>query len=115
LDGVGAMMIGIAIAVCSVFLIAGIKDLLIGRSAAPEVEDRIKKAALSVDEVQDVLGIRTLHIGSEKLLVDLDVHMEARLTTRELEQIIDKIKSQIRAEVPSVKFIQVELETPRKT
>lgn len=114
LDGIGAMLIGVAIAVCSVFLLAGIKDLLIGRSAAPEVEERIRKAAMSVDEVKDVLGLRTLHIGSEKLLVDLDVHMEAKLTTTELEKLIDKIKSQIRAEVPSVKFLQVELETPRK-
>ena len=66
------------------------------------------------EEGKDVLGLRNLHNGSEKLLVDLDVHMEAHLTTRELEKLIDKIKAEIRREVPTVKYLQVELETPRK-
>lgn len=111
-DGVGAIIIGITIAIFSIFLIEGIRDLLVGRSATPEVEARIKKAALNVDEVTNVLNIKTLHVGSEKLLVNLDVHMDADLTTRELEKLIDKIKKEVREEVPTVKFLQIELETP---
>lgn len=113
-DGAGAIVIGVAIAISAFFLLEGVRDLLVGRSAAPDVEEKIKKAAMNVDEVSKVLGIKTLHVGSEKLLVDLDVHMEANLTTRELERLIDKIKKEIRAEVPSVKYLQVELETPRE-
>lgn len=113
-DGVGAVLMGVAIAIASIFLIEGIRDLLVGRSAPPEIEQKIRKAALNIEEVQDVLGIKTLHIGPDKLLVDLDVHMEARLTTREIEKLIDKIKEEIRREVPSAKYLQVELETPRR-
>lgn len=112
-DGVGAIVIGIAIAISAFLLLEGVRDLLVGRSAAPDVENRIKKAAMNIEEVKEVLGIKTLHVGSERLLVDLDVHMEANLTTRKLEQLIDKIKKEIRSEVPSVKYLQVELETPR--
>lgn len=113
-DGLGAIIIGISVGIGAVFLIMGIRDLLIGKSASSDVENKIKNAALNVDEVKDVLNIKTLHVGPEKLLVDLDVHMEARLTTRELEKLVDKIKKEIRAEVPTVKYLQVELETPRK-
>lgn len=113
-DGVGAIVIGIAMALSAVFLLEGVRDLLVGRSAPADVENRIKRAALNVDEVQKVLGIKTLHVGSERLLVDLDVHMEANLTTRKLEKLIDKIKREIRREVPTVKYLQVELETPRE-
>lgn len=114
LDGIGAITMGIVVGIGAVFLIAGIRDLLVGKSASSEVEGRIKKAALSVEEVDDVLDLKTLHMGPERLLVNLDVHMNATLTTRQLEKLIDKIKAQIKKEVPAVKYIQVELETPRK-
>ena len=83
-----------------------------GRSASTQTEDRIKKAALSVEEVESVLEIKTLHVGPERLLVNLDVNMKDNLSTQNLEILIDKIKERIRSEVPSVKYLQVELETP---
>lgn len=114
LDGFGAICMGLVVALGAVFLIAGIRDLLVGRSASSEVELKIKKAALQIDEVDEVLGLKTLHMGPERLLVNLDVHMNGTLTTRQLEKLIDKIKAQIKKEVPTVKYLQVELETPRK-
>ena len=111
-DGIGAMAIGISLGISSIFLVLGIRDLLIGRSASTETEKKIKEAALSVDEVNDILDLKTLHVGAEKLLVNLEVHMNSRLSTRELEKLIDKIKENIQKEVPSVKYLQVELETP---
>jgi len=113
-DGLGAMIIGIVLAILSLFLVTGIRELLIGKRASQETEDKIRQAALEIEEVQDVLGIKTMHIGTEKLLVDLDVHMQSRLGTRELEKLIDEVKDKIREKVPSAKYIQVELETPRE-
>ena len=113
-DGLGAVLIGIVLAFLAYLLLLGVRDLLIGKRASPETEAKIRKAALSVEEVREVLGLKTLHIGSEKLLVNLEVHMQSRLTTRELEKLIDKIKQRIELEVPSVKYMQVELETPDK-
>ena len=112
-DGLGAMIIGIVLAVFSLFLVTGIRELLIGKRASAQTEEKIRQAALEVTEVEEVLGIKTLHIGTEKLLVDLDVHMQSKLGTRELERLMDKIKDKIRKKVPSAKYIQVELETPR--
>lgn len=112
-DGLGAMVIGIVLAIFSLFLVLGIRDLLIGKSASEETELRIIKAALLIEEVEEVLDIKTLHLGSEKLLVNLFVHMKSKLSTRELEKLMDKIEDSVRNEVPSAKYIQVELETPR--
>jgi cation diffusion facilitator family transporter len=113
-DGLGAMVIGVVLAVFSLFLVLGTRELLVGKRASEETEAKIKKAALQVQGVEDVLGIKTLYVGSDKLLVDLDVYMQSRLSTRELEILMDKIKGQIREKVPSARYIQVELETPRK-
>lgn len=112
LDGIGAIIIGCVLAVLSIFLIASIRDLLVGRSAAPETEYKIRQAALEINEVDDVLDLKTLHVGSEKLLVNMDVHMSAKLTTRDLERLIDEIKAKVREVVPSVRYLQIELETP---
>ena len=113
-DGIGAMVVGVALAFFAFILLLGIRDLLIGRSASPETEAKIREAALAVDEVAEVLDLKTLHVGSEKLLVNLEVNMNNDLNTDELEHLMDKVKESIQIQVPSVKYIQVELETPEK-
>lgn len=111
-DGLGAILVGVVLAVFAFILLLGIVDLIIGRSASVEVENRIRLAALRTPQVRRVLGLKTLHIGPERLLVNLDVHLKHNLTTTDIEGLIDKIKEDIRKEVPEVKHIQVELETP---
>jgi cation diffusion facilitator family transporter len=111
-DGVGAMVIGVSTAVLALVLIVGIKGLLVGERAEPEVEEKIKEAASSVPQVKDVLALRTMQIGSDKLLVNIDLHVQDRLTTDELEALIDKVEKRVREKVPSIRFVQVELETP---
>lgn len=111
-DGLGAMAIGATLAILSIFIIKGAKDLLVGQAASPEVEEKIKKATKSHPNVLEVLDLRTLQIGPERLLVNIEVHLADRLTTDEIELLIDKIERQIKKEVPSAANIQIELETP---
>lgn len=111
-DGLGAMMIGLLLAVFGVILLFSMRELIIGQSASAEVEDKIRQATLIQPEVKNVLDLKTLHIGSEKLLVNAEVNLKSDLTTKEIEGIIDRIKEGIKKEVPEVKHIQVEVETP---
>ena len=111
-DGIGAMSMGIVLSVLAFFLVLGVKDFLIGKSASPEIEQQIRDAALTVPQVLEVLDLKTMQIGVGKLLVNLEVHMKDRLTTDELEILTDKIKSRVRKEVPTIGHIQVELESP---
>jgi cation diffusion facilitator family transporter len=110
-DGLGAIVIGLMLAVFAVILLIGTVDLIVGRSASIEMEDRIKTVALKIPQVSKVLGLKTLHIGSERLLVNLDVHLQHGLTTDQIEKLVDKIKQSIKTEIPQVKHIQVELNT----
>lgn len=112
-DAVGAMIIGIVTAVLAFILITGVRGFLVGKRASPEIENKIKKSALSIPEVREVLDLRTMQIGSDKLLVNMEVHMKNNLTTDELEELTDKIKLHVQRTVPSVQHIQVELESPR--
>ncbi len=111
-DGLGAMMIGVLLAAFGIILVAAMREMIIGQSASQEVEGKIRKATLIQPEVKKVLDLKTLHIGSDKLLVNAEVNLVSSLTTREIEGIIDRIKVNIKRQVPEVKHIQVEVETP---
>lgn len=111
-DGIGAILIGLSMAVLAFLLLKGVKDLLVGRSAAPEVEENIRTAAKTIPEVKDILDLRTMHLGPEKLLVNLEVHLQDDLDTDEIEKLTDRIKQVVQTKEPTVHHIQVELETP---
>lgn len=111
-DGLGAIIIGVVLAILAFSLLLTIKDLLIGIGASEEVQKQIKKAALEVKGVEGVLDLRTMLVGPEKLLVNIEVHLVDKLTTAEIEKLVDKIKENVGEAVPTVQHIQVELETP---
>ncbi len=113
-DGLGAMFIGVMLGIFAVILLLSIRDLITGRSAPPNVERKIRKAALSHPAVQAVLDLRTMIIGSDKILVNIELHLSDDLTTDNIEEDIDEIKTYIRRTVPSAYYIQVEPETPAK-
>lgn len=110
-DGVGAILIGVTIAVLALLLINGVKDFMIGRSVSPQIADEIRKAVLLTKEVDRVLDLRTMYIGTDKLLVNAEVHVKPSLKTRDLEKLIDEIKANVRHEIPSIHHLQIELET----
>lgn len=110
-DGLGAILIGSTLGILAFTLLMGIVDLIVGRSASAEVEGRIKSVTLNTPEVKKILGLKTLHIGSEKLLVNMEVNLEQDLKTHDIEKLVHKIKEDIKKEVPEAKHIQVELET----
>lgn len=112
-DGLGALVIGGLLVVFGIILLISLREVLIGQSASSEVEDRIRRATLIHPEVKTVLGLKTLHLGPGKLLVNTEVNFKSDLTTKEIKGIIDTIKADIRKEVPEVKHILVEVETAR--
>ena len=106
-DAVGAILIGLLIGVSSVMLIWGIKDYLIGKTASAATEKSIRKAILRANEVAGITELKTMYIGSEKLLVHIDVTIKAA-EQKNIERTVESIKDHVRREVPVVFSIQVE-------
>lgn len=111
-DAIGAMIIGAVLSMLAVVLLVSIKDLITGRSAPAEMEKEIRNAALKHPAVEEILDLRTMIVGSENILVNIEVHIKAGLTTNTIERVIDEIKENIKREVKVARHIQVELETP---
>ncbi len=108
-DGIGAMAIGVTLSLMAFFLIIGVRDLLVGKSAAKETEDKIKQAALSIEAVKTVTRLRTNHIGPDQLLVELSISVRRDLITGQIEKIISEVKQKIKSRVKEAEFIQIEL------
>ena len=111
-DGVGAMIIGVTLAGFAMILLDGVRGLITGRSVPRLLARDIRAAALKVPGVLGVLDLRTMILGANSTLVNLDVHLADDLTTDEIEVIIDKVKNEVGRAVPGYTHVQVEPETP---
>jgi cation diffusion facilitator family transporter len=108
-DGIGSIIIGLTTMAFSLGLIANAKALLVGRSASAELVAQIRQALADVPNVRAVRSVHTLHIGTEQLLANVDVHAAPNLTTPELERLVEQLKHQVKNQVPTVRHLQVEL------
>lgn len=106
-DALGAILIGILAAASSLLLIWGVKDYLIGKTASEDIEQSIKQAALKIDEVDSIISLDTMYLGSEKLLVHLDIHLR-KSVNNDSGEIVEKIKQSVQKTVPIVYSIQIE-------
>jgi cation diffusion facilitator family transporter len=111
-DGLGAIMIGIIVAGFALVLMRSTKELLIGKSAPADMQTEIRRAAMEIPQVQEVLDLRTVNIGLNRLLVIIEVHLQEGLHTEQIEKVIDAIKDHVKQTVPVAYRVQVELETP---
>jgi len=114
-DGLGSIAIGIGMMVAAVYLVRDVRSLIVGRAVDDSIADEITMAAKSVPGVSDVLDLRTMYLGSAKLLVIIEVHLEDDFNTDEIERITDTIKQTVQTALPEAHHIQVEVETPDET
>lgn len=113
-DGFGSIAIGICMMLGAAILVRDVRDLMVGRAVEPQVATDIIESASRVKGVEGVLDLRTMYLGSAKLLVILEVHLRDELSTNQIEEIIDVVKHTIKKEVPLVHHVQVEVETPEE-
>ena len=111
-DGVGGMLVGGSMMTAAVILVLDVRDLIVGKSAPIWVVRKIRSAALSHPEVEEILDLRTIYLGSSKIMVLLEIHLNENLTTNQIEKLIDRIRVDIKRKVPHAYHLQIEVETP---
>jgi len=93
LDGVGSMLMGVVLGIAAILLLISVRSLIVGQTAPRELERRIRDAVREVPEVKHILAMRTLMVGSDKLLVNVDVHFKDGLHTDQIESAVAKVKT----------------------
>lgn len=107
-DGLGGMLMGVFIAVTAIALIWGVKDFLAGKSASPDIMKQIKTSVLEVPQILSILELSTMYMGSQKLMLHLDVEVNKNTTAKEITELTDALKAKIKKEVPVVYSMQIE-------
>jgi cation diffusion facilitator family transporter len=107
-DGVGSIAIGTLLICVAVILATEMKSLLIGESAAADVERKIVTALENGPEVERVIHLRTVHIGPEELLVAAKIAVGRGDSAEMIAKGIDAAERRVRAAVPIAQVIYLE-------
>ncbi|HEU5486891.1 MAG TPA: cation diffusion facilitator family transporter [Microlunatus sp.] len=107
-DVIGTALIGVLLVAVAVTLAIETKSLLLGESATPEAIGRIETALRSVDGVDRVIHMKTLHLGPEEILVAAKIAVGESSSARQVADTIDAAEVAIRTAEPMVTALYLE-------
>lgn len=112
-DGIGTVSIGVLLTVIAVVLAIEMKSLLIGESADKTVQETIRSAVEIEPAVERLIHLRTQHLGPEELLVGAKVSFIGDLSVGEIADAVNRIETNVRANVPTVGIMYIEPDVMR--
>ncbi|WP_037605302.1 cation diffusion facilitator family transporter [Streptacidiphilus rugosus] len=107
-DGVGTLCIGTLLVVIAFVLAVETKSLLLGEGAGAEAVARIRAAMLAGHDVEQIIHMRTLHLGPEELLVAAKIAVRPDADARAIAATINAAEERVRAEEPMARVIYLE-------
>ena len=102
-DALGSMSIGVVLIVVAVLVGIEIKALLIGQSAEPETEARLREFLQKQAGVEKILRLLTLQLGTS-LMVAVKAKMNAA-TVDDMIAAINRAEQALRAEFPEIQWL----------
>ena len=114
-DVAGTAMIGLLLVVVAVILALETKSLLLGESATPAAQVRIRDALAGTPGVERIIHMKTLHLGPEELLVAAKIGVGAMTAAEDVARAIDQAERAIRAVEPTAGAIYLEPDIFRST
>lgn len=107
-DGAGSLAIGLVLGFVAVVLAVEMKSLLIGEAASASTERAVVTALEDGPEIEQVIHLRTLHLGPESLLIAAKVAVRPQATGSAIAGAIDAAEQRVRAAVPIAQVIYLE-------
>jgi cation diffusion facilitator family transporter len=107
-DAIGSISIGLLLGVIAIVMMREMKSHLIGEGAGPEDQVVIVAAIESAPEVRRLIGLKTLHLGPDEILVGAKVELDGALTFKEVAKAIDAVEERVRSRLPTGAVIYIE-------
>jgi len=107
-DGAGSLAIGLVLGFVAVVLAIEMKSLLIGEAATATTERAVVLALEDGPEIEQVIHLRTLHLGPDALLIAAKVAIRPQDSGSAITQAIDAAEQRVRAAVPIAQVIYLE-------
>jgi cation diffusion facilitator family transporter len=101
-DAAASISIGFVLAGVSVMLGVQSRNLLLGAAASEETRVGLHKVLMTFPEVEGVLRLLTMQLGSSSVLVTGELRVRKDLTTEQIEELVHRIDRKVAVEVPEV-------------
>ncbi|HEY3067825.1 MAG TPA: cation diffusion facilitator family transporter [Methylomirabilota bacterium] len=96
-DAAASAIIGLILLTVAVLLAFETYSLLLGETAPPEVQQRIRRIVLGDPAVAALASLHTMHLGPEALLMAVGVQFRDELTAGAVTAAVSRIQEKIRA------------------
>ncbi|MFD2573825.1 cation diffusion facilitator family transporter [Spirosoma soli] len=107
-DGAASLIIGLILTAVSILLARESRSLLMGESADPTVLRSVAALVERDDTVIHVLQSPSMYLAPEEVFLMLVVDFRNDLTTIDINQAIDRIRTTIQHEFPIIKRVFIE-------
>ncbi|RIK10575.1 MAG: cation transporter [Acidobacteria bacterium] len=107
-DAIGTLAIAALLGAIAVVLAAEMKSLLIGERASETDEEKISGAIESVEAIEHLIHLRTLHLGPDEILVAAKIDLREELSFVEVAESINLAEERIREALPAAEIIYLE-------
>jgi cation diffusion facilitator family transporter len=107
-DALGSIVIGGLLGAIAIVLAIEMRSLLIGEAASDRDQAAIREALAETPSVNQIIHMRTQHLGPDQLLVALKLQFDRDLSMEALVVGIDDAEARIRERVPTAKLIFIE-------
>src|SRR3954469_10810407 len=95
-DGISSICIGLLLGAIAILLAREMTSLLIGEAALPEQINKIHSAALATPGVEQVIHLRTVHLGPDDLLVAAKIGVPSEVDAEDIAATINAAEARIR-------------------
>jgi len=107
-DVMGTAGIGVLLVLVAIVLGIETKSLLLGESASPQAQEKLRERLLATPGVERVIHMRTLHLGPEELLVAVKIGVSRTSSAADVALSIDAAERAMRDAEPTARVIYVE-------
>ena len=111
LDGVASVIIGVILAITASLLAYESKGLLVGEGADKEVVSAVREIVNQENGIISINETLTMHMGPQDVLLNLSLDFSDNLSSPEVEAIISRLESKIKAEYPQIQRIFIEAQS----
>lgn len=109
LDGIISTVIGLLLGLMALMFAGQNKRIIIGQAAPESLTQAIGDAALAVDSVTDITDLKTMVLGPQDLLVNMEIEIAPSTTVEKLDFILADVQKRIQTKIPLVKFLNIEV------
>ncbi len=109
-DSIASILIGVILIGTSMWLAYETKGLLIGESANHSTIKGIREILNSIDSINHVNEVLTMHMGPDFILVNISVDFQDDKSADEIEAVVAAIDNTIKQKYPEIKRIFIEAE-----